>query len=78
MSCLEVMYQSYGAHHYLPATSAVAAAAAYKAAYYHHHHQQQQQQVRDTLESERLTYFTELDKKNSTEHRLCHFLGKLN
>ncbi len=43
MSCLDVMYhQSYGAHHYLPATSA--AAAAYKAAYYHHHHQQQQQQ----------------------------------
>ncbi|XP_043104166.1 transcription cofactor vestigial-like protein 3 isoform X3 [Puntigrus tetrazona] len=48
MSCLDVMYhQSYGAHHYLPATSAAAAAAAYKAAYYHHqqhHHQQQQQQ----------------------------------
>lgn len=43
MSCLDVMYhQSYGAHHYLPATSAAAAAAAYKAAYYHHHHQQQQ------------------------------------
>ncbi|XP_056611358.1 transcription cofactor vestigial-like protein 3 [Triplophysa dalaica] len=42
MSCLEVMYQSYGAHHYLPATSAAAAAAAYKAAYYHHHQQQQQ------------------------------------
>ncbi|XP_055072054.2 transcription cofactor vestigial-like protein 3 [Misgurnus anguillicaudatus] len=42
MSCLDVMYhQSYGAHHYLPATSA--AAAAYKAAYYHHHHHQQQQ-----------------------------------
>lgn len=38
MSCLDVMYQNYGAHHYLPAT----AAAAYKAAYYHH---QQQQQV---------------------------------
>ncbi|XP_052004967.1 transcription cofactor vestigial-like protein 3 [Xyrauchen texanus] len=36
MSCLDVMYhQSYGAHHYLPATSAAAAAAAYKAAYYH-------------------------------------------
>lgn len=32
-------HQSYGAHHYLPATSAAAAAAAYKAAYYH---QQQQ------------------------------------
>ncbi|XP_058643358.1 transcription cofactor vestigial-like protein 3 isoform X2 [Onychostoma macrolepis] len=45
MSCLDVMYhQSYGAHHYLPATSAAAAAAAYKAAYYHHHQQQQQQQ----------------------------------
>lgn len=38
MSCLDVMYhQSYGAHHYLPATPA-AAAAAYRAAY-----QQQQQ-----------------------------------
>ncbi|KAM9487262.1 transcription cofactor vestigial-like protein 3 isoform 1-T1 [Clarias gariepinus] len=37
MSCLDVMYQNYGAHHYLPAT----AAAAYKAAYYHHHQQQQ-------------------------------------
>ncbi|KAF4086946.1 hypothetical protein AMELA_G00090250 [Ameiurus melas] len=36
MSCLDVMYQNYGAHHYLPAT----AAAAYKAAYYHHHQQQ--------------------------------------
>ncbi|KAK2905307.1 hypothetical protein Q8A67_007106 [Cirrhinus molitorella] len=45
MSCLDVMYhQSYGAHHYLPATSAAAAAAAYKAAYYHHQQQQQQQQ----------------------------------
>ncbi|XP_028846619.1 transcription cofactor vestigial-like protein 3 [Denticeps clupeoides] len=50
MSCLDVMYhQSYGAHRYLPATSAAAAAAAYKAAYYHHHHHhhhhhQQQQQ----------------------------------
>uniref|UniRef100_A0A8C1KR79 Vestigial-like family member 3 n=1 Tax=Cyprinus carpio TaxID=7962 RepID=A0A8C1KR79_CYPCA len=44
MSCLDVMYhQSYGAHHYLPATSAAAAAAAYKAAYYHHHHQHHQQ-----------------------------------
>uniref|UniRef100_A0A673FXC0 Vestigial-like family member 3 n=1 Tax=Sinocyclocheilus rhinocerous TaxID=307959 RepID=A0A673FXC0_9TELE len=41
MSCLDVMYhQSYGAHHYLPATSA---AAAYKAAYYHHQQQQHQQ-----------------------------------
>ncbi|KAK3543023.1 hypothetical protein QTP70_008709 [Hemibagrus guttatus] len=37
MSCLDVMYQNYGAHHYLPAT----AAAAYKAAYYHHQQQQQ-------------------------------------
>ncbi|XP_059417134.1 transcription cofactor vestigial-like protein 3 isoform X4 [Carassius carassius] len=44
MSCLDVMYhQSYGAHHYLPATSAAAAAAAYKAAYYQQQHQQQQQ-----------------------------------
>ncbi|XP_030643159.1 transcription cofactor vestigial-like protein 3 [Chanos chanos] len=48
MSCLDVMYhQSYGAHHYLPATSA-AAAAAYKAAYYHH---QQQQQKRFSIYS---------------------------
>ncbi|XP_076841491.1 transcription cofactor vestigial-like protein 3 [Brachyhypopomus gauderio] len=38
MSCLDVMYRNYGAHHYLPST---AAATAYKAAYYHHHHQQQ-------------------------------------
>ncbi|XP_056145997.1 transcription cofactor vestigial-like protein 3 isoform X2 [Lampris incognitus] len=49
MSCLDVMYQSYGAH-YIPA-SQVAAAAAYKAACYrhqqpplHHHHHQQHQQ----------------------------------
>ncbi|XP_060733303.1 transcription cofactor vestigial-like protein 3 [Tachysurus vachellii] len=41
MSCLDVMYQNYGAHHYLPAT----AAAAYKAAYYHHHHHQQQKKI---------------------------------
>ncbi|KAG5283314.1 hypothetical protein AALO_G00040720 [Alosa alosa] len=41
MSCLDVMYhQSYGAHHYLPAT---AAAAAYRAAY-----QQQQQKKLNT------------------------------
>ncbi|XP_036397087.1 transcription cofactor vestigial-like protein 3 isoform X1 [Megalops cyprinoides] len=40
MSCLDVMYhQSYGAHRYLPATSA--AAVAYKAAYFHHQQQQQ-------------------------------------
>ncbi|KAK1169708.1 transcription cofactor vestigial-like protein 3 [Acipenser oxyrinchus oxyrinchus] len=48
MSCLEVMYhhQPYGAHQYLPATSAAAAAAAaYKAAYYHHHHHQNQQKL---------------------------------
>ncbi|KAI1899557.1 hypothetical protein AGOR_G00063010 [Albula goreensis] len=42
MSCLDVMYhQSYGAHRYLPATSAAAAAVAYKAAYFHHQQQQQ-------------------------------------
>ncbi|XP_066563636.1 transcription cofactor vestigial-like protein 3 [Amia ocellicauda] len=46
MSCLDVMYhhQTYGAHQYLPATSAAAAVVAYKAAYYHHQHQHQQQQ----------------------------------
>ncbi|KAJ8350011.1 hypothetical protein SKAU_G00251410 [Synaphobranchus kaupii] len=42
MSRLDVMYhQSYGAHRYLPATSAAAAAVAYKAAYFHHQQQQQ-------------------------------------
>ncbi|KAJ8255844.1 hypothetical protein COCON_G00197080 [Conger conger] len=42
MSRLDVIYhQGYGAHPYLPATSAAAAAVAYKAAYFHRQQQQQ-------------------------------------
>lgn len=67
MSCLDVMYhQSYGAHHYLPATSAAAAAAAYKAAYYHHH-QQQQQQV-GALFGLTLTTHENLEKESSASN----------
>lgn len=66
MSCLDVMYhQSYGAHHYLPATSAAAAAAAYKAAYYHHH--QQQQQV-GALFGLTLTTHENLEKESSASN----------
>ncbi|TSM68921.1 Transcription cofactor vestigial-like protein 3 [Bagarius yarrelli] len=65
MSCLDVMYQNYGAHHYFPAT---AAAAAYKAAYYH-----QQQQKRLSAYS-RMQDFADLpahcvQSKQSEKHR---------
>ncbi|KAM9487263.1 transcription cofactor vestigial-like protein 3 isoform 2-T2 [Clarias gariepinus] len=58
MSCLDVMYQNYGAHHYLPAT----AAAAYKAAYYHHHQQQQSKQA------EKPRTETELERDNDEQN----------